>query len=208
VTPFLEGGVRGFLHEPGEASGKSLVLTHGAGGNCGAPLLVAVAEAFCAAGYRVLRCDMAFRQRRASGSPSPATSGQDRESLREAVGAMRRLAKGPVILGGLSYGGRQSTMLAAEDASVAESLLLLSYPLHPPGKPAQQRTAHFPSLRIPGVFVHGTKDPFGTVEEMRAALALIPAKKEFMIVEGAGHDLKRGKFDVGKVVGVAGTLSQ
>jgi uncharacterized protein len=202
VTPFVEGGVRGFLHEPGEASGKNLVLTHGAGGNCTAPLLVAVAETFCAAGYRVLRCDMAFRQRRASGSPSPATSQQDRESLREAVGAMRKLGKGPVILGGLSYGGRQSTMVAAEDPSVAEFLLLLSYPLHPPGKPAQQRTAHFPSLRTPAVFVHGTKDPFGAVDEIRAALTLIPAKKEFMIVEGAGHDLKRGKFDVGKIVGL------
>jgi len=85
-------------------------------------------------------------------------------------------------------------MVAAEQPAVADSLLLLSYPLHPPDKPAQLRTAHFPALRTPAVFVHGTKDPFGSVEEMRAALALIPAAARLVIIEGAGHDLKRGKF--------------
>src|SRR3954470_19359984 len=126
MTPFIEGTVRGFLHEPETAAGNALVLTHGAGGNCKAPLLVLVAEAFCAAGYVVLRCDMAFRQRKQFGPPSPASSKQDRESLREAIAAMRKRAAGPIILGGHSYGGRQATMLAAEDPSVAEALLLQS----------------------------------------------------------------------------------
>ncbi len=79
---------------------------------------------------------------------------------------MRKMVGGPVILGGHSYGGRQSTMLAAEEPGLVEALLLLSYPLHPPGKPAQPRTAHFPALRTPALFVHGTKDPFGTIEEL------------------------------------------
>jgi uncharacterized protein len=207
MTPFIEGTVRGFLHEPKEASGRGVVLTHGAGGNCKAPLLVLMAEAFCAAGYLVLRCDMAFRQHKAFGPPSPARSKDDRESLRDAVAAMRKRVAGPVILGGHSYGGRQATMLAAEDPGVAEALLLQSYPLHAPGKPAQLRTAHFPALRTPAVFVHGTKDPFGTIEEMRAALPLIPATTELVIAEGVGHDLGRGKFDIGKVVGLLGALT-
>jgi hypothetical protein len=177
-----------------------LVLTHGAGGNCKAPLLVTIADAFCAAGFTVLRCDMAFRQHKPFGPPSPATSGNDRASLRAAVEAMRRMVGGTVILGGHSYGGRQSTMLASEEPALVDALLLLSYPLHPPGKPAKPRTTHFPALHTPALFVHGTKDPFGTIEELTEALKMIPAKTELLVVEGAGHDLNRAKF------GLAGTV--
>jgi uncharacterized protein len=200
MEPFQEGPVRGFLHRPAESAAAGLVLTHGAGGNCKAPLLAAVAEAFCAQGYCVLRCDLPFRQRRPSGPPTPATSARDREGLREAVAAMRRLVPEPVVLSGLSYGGRQATMLAAEEPQVAEALLLFSYPLHPPGKHEQLRTAHFPALRTPAVFVHGTKDPFGSIEEMRPALHLIPARTALIPIESAGHDLKRGKFEIGSLV--------
>jgi hypothetical protein len=200
VTVFHAGPVRGFLHQPEAPAGGGLVLTHGAGGNCKAPLLVTIADAFCAAGYHVLRCDMAFRQHKPFGPPSLATSGNDRASLGEAVAAMRKMVGGAVILGGHSYGGRQSTMLAAEDPSLVEALLLLSYPLHPPGKPAQPRTAHFPNLRTPGLFVHGSKDPFGTIEEMTEALQLIPVRTELITIPGAGHDLNRGKFGLADMV--------
>ena len=128
--------------------------------------------------------------------PSPAGAVADRAGLREAVVKMRSLVQGRVFLGGHSYGGRQSTMLAAEEPGLVDGLLLLSYPLHPPGKPAQLRTAHFPSLRTTAVFVHGTKDEFGSIEEMRAALELIPAHVELVPVEGAGHDLGKGRKDV------------
>jgi predicted alpha/beta-hydrolase family hydrolase len=80
-------------------------------------------------------------------------------------------------------------MLAAEEPSVADGLLLLSYPLHPPRKPQDLRTGHFGSIQIPALFVHGTRDTFGTIDEMRAALALIPARTDLAIVEGAGHSL-------------------
>jgi hypothetical protein len=91
-------------------------------------------------------------------------------------------------------------MLAAEEPSLVAGLLLLSYPLHPPDKPAQLRTAHFPVLLTPALFVHGTKDGFGTPDEMRAALALIPAPTALVCIEGAGHDLKRGAFDIGRLI--------
>jgi uncharacterized protein len=175
---------------------RGLVLTHGAGANAKAPLLIAVDEAFRSAGYQVMRVDMAFRQRRPFGPPSPATAAQDRESLREAVARMREIVDGPVVLGGHSYGGRQATILAAEDPGVADALLVLSYPLHPPDKPDKLRTDHFPALRTPALFVQGAKDPFGTIEEMRAALEMIPARKELMTLDGLGHDLGRGRFDL------------
>ena len=83
----------------------------------------------------------------------------------------------------------RATMLAAEDPNVAQALLLLSYPLHPPGKPAEVRTAHFPDLRTPALFAHGTRDAFGTIEEMRDALKAIPARADLLVVEGAPHGL-------------------
>jgi uncharacterized protein len=200
VIQFEQPGVRGFLHRPDRAGAQALVLTHGAGGNCRSPLLIAAAEAFCAEGVSVLRCDLPFRQRRATGPPSPSTAAADREGLRRAVEAMRDLAPGQVFLGGQSYGGRQATMLAADEPEAAASLLLFSYPLHPPGKPDRLRIEHFPRLRVRAVFVHGTSDPFGSIPQLRSAVSLIPMPTEIIPIAGAGHDLKRGRFDLSPVV--------
>ena len=201
IVPFETEGVRGFLHRPDGAAGGGLVLTHGAGGNCNAPLLVAAAAAFSAAGLQVLRIDLPFRQRRPTGPPSPATAAADRAGLRQAVTALRASVIGPIILGGQSYGGRQATMLAAEEPGLVDALLLFSYPLHPPGKPERLRTEHFPRLSVPALFVHGTADPFGSIAELRQAVSLIPAPVQVMPIEEAGHDLRRGRFNLGAVVG-------
>jgi predicted alpha/beta-hydrolase family hydrolase len=189
----------GFLHKPDSANGDGLVLTHGAGGNCTATLLVKVAKALAEQGFSVLRFDLAFRQKRPSGPPSTGSHVLDQASIREAVATMRGIVLGRVYMGGQSYGGRQATMLAAEDSSVAEGLLLLSYPLHAPGK-TQMRTQHFPSLQTPALFVQGDKDPFATPDEIRTAIALIPSATALSIVQGAGHDLKRGNLDVAAYV--------
>jgi uncharacterized protein len=119
---------------------------------------------------------------------------------------VRRLASGRVFLGGHSYGGRQASILAAEDPAVAQALLLLSYPLHPPARSAELRTAHFPGLRTPALFVHGTRDPFGSIDELRAVLALIPAPTRVHVVEGAGHDLGRQRTAVAEAA-AAGLLT-
>ena len=182
--------VRGFLHEPAHPSGVGLVITHGAGANADTTLLRAVAEAFVETGVTVLRCDLPFRQLRPKGPPFPAQAARDREGLRRAVEAMRELVTGRVCLGGHSYGGRQASMLAAEEPGLADALLLLSYPLHPPKKPQEPRTGHFGALRTPALFVHGTRDTFATIDELRAALELIPARTDLIAVEGAGHSLK------------------
>ena len=193
VTPFEDvsdaPAVRGFLHQPDAPGGHGLVLTHGAGSNAGAPLLVAVADAFAAAGFCVLRCDLPFRHARPHGPPFPAMAAQDRAGLKRAVQLLRGRLAGSIFLGGHSYGGRQATMLAASEPGLAAGLLLLSYPLHPPRRPADQRTAHFAQLTTAALFLHGTRDPFGSVDEMRAALELIPGPHELVAIEGAGHDL-------------------
>jgi hypothetical protein len=78
---------------------------------------------------------------------------------------------------------------AAADSTVADSLLLLSYPLHPPKEPAKPRTDHFGKVRVPALFIHGTRDPFGSIAELETALRLIPAKTELISIEGAPHGL-------------------
>ena len=185
----LNPAVRGFLHSPANPNGDALILTHGAGSNSTAPLLVAISETFAEHGYAVLRCDLPFRQERRTGPPFPGNTERDRAGLRNAVAVLRKHVAGRIFLGGHSYGGRQATMLCAAEPDLVPGLLLLSYPLHPPRKPEQLRIQHLPNLRTPSLFVHGTRDPFGTVEEMMKALPLIPAKTELMRVEGAGHDL-------------------
>ena len=80
-------------------------------------------------------------------------------------------------------------MLAAVEPRLVERLLLLSYPLHPPKNPSELRTKHFPSLQVPALFVHGTRDGFGTIAEMESALSLIPARTELEPITGAGHEL-------------------
>src|ERR1019366_1547005 len=107
--------VNGWLHLPTESQRKQgLVITHGAGSNCESPLLVAVAETFAAAGFPVLRCNLPYRQLRPTGPPIAGGAARDREGLRRAVAVMREHAEA-AILGGHSYGGRQASMLAAED---------------------------------------------------------------------------------------------
>ena len=184
-----EPAVRGFLHEPAQPNGNALLLTHGAGANCQSKLLTALGTVFAEAGFLVLRCDLPFRQSRPHGPPFPAMAARDREGLRRAVEILRQRAARHVFLGGHSYGGRQATMLAAERPGLTAGLLLLSYPLHPPRKPAELRTAHFPQLQTPALFVHGSRDPFGSHQEMRSALALLPGRNMLLKIEGAGHDL-------------------
>jgi predicted alpha/beta-hydrolase family hydrolase len=206
VQPFSDSSgleaVRGFLHIPDAAASPSagLVLTHSAGSNCQAPLLVVLAEAFSAAGWFVLRCDLPFRQQRPSGPPM-RTALKDQAGLQAAVDSLRRRTKsksaegsaegsgGRIYLGGHSYGGRMASMLAADHPELVDALLLLSYPLHPPKQPQQMRTKHFPELKTPALFVSGAHDGFGSIPELESAAALIPGRTAVLPVPGAGHEL-------------------
>ena len=189
-------GMRGHLHRPEGDVSAGLVLTHGAGSDCDTKLLRAVTEGFVQHGVVVLRFDLPFRLRRASGPPHPSKAAEDREGIAAAVAVMREVVPAPVWAGGHSYGGRQASMLASERPGLVDALLLLSYPLHPPAKPEKLRTEHLPGLRTPAVVVHGSKDPFATTGEMRSALELIPAPTTLVELEGARHDLAPDRFPV------------
>lgn len=185
--------VRGFLHRATGSGTDWLILTHGAGSNCNAPLVVTLSEAFAASGFTVLRCDLPFRQQRPNGPPPRGSAERDQLGLQAAIASARQHTSGKVFLGGHSYGGRQSSMLAADQPSLVSGLLLLSYPLHPPRRPSELRTAHFPRLQTPSLFVHGARDGFGSLEELAAALKLIPASTTLLPVAAAGHELLTGK---------------
>lgn len=181
--------VRGFLHLPESPNGDGLVLSHGAGSDCRSRLLTGLGATFSASGITVLRCDLPYRQKRPHGPPFPGAAGEDREGLRRAAAVLKQYAPRRLFLGGHSYGGRQASMLAAEDGHLAAGLLLLSYPLHPPRKPTELRTGHFPKLTSPALFIHGARDPFASEDELRSALPLIPARTLLLEIPGAGHDL-------------------
>lgn len=166
-----------------------MVLTHGAGSNADAPLLVALSNALAERKWAVLRVNLAFRQKRPSGPPHPSGAAADRAGLAEAITSLHAETGLPVYAGGHSYGGRQATMLAAEQSSLARSLLILSYPLHPPAQPAKLRVEHLPALKTPSLFVSGTKDPFGTPDELTSALERIPAPHKLVLLARQGHAL-------------------
>lgn len=196
VQPINKPQIVGFLHEPDQKASAGLVLTHGAGANCRSPLLVNVATSLVNLGWVVLRYDLPFRQKRKFGPPSPAQASADQDGIRAALREVRSGVETPVFLGGHSYGGRQASVVAAEPGTDVPGLLLLSYPLHPPGKPEQLRTAHFKNIHAPCLFFHGTSDPFGSPDEMRTASSLIPEKCKLMFLDGLGHDLGQGKLEI------------
>lgn len=204
ITSFIDNTpgqppVRGMLHAAPKSAHDFLVLTHGASGDMNGALLVALAEQFASAGINVLLCDLPYRQRRPHGPPSPATTKEDQAGLGRAVALMKDQFTGRAFLGGSSYGGRQASLLVASDPVLLEGLLLLSYPLHPPGKPTQLRTVHFPELRTPALFVSGTKDTFGTIEELETAIELIPARTELVPIDGAAHGLSKSVQGVAEI---------
>ena len=162
-----------------------MVLTHGAGSHADAPLLVALSAALAERDWAVVRVNLAFRQKRPSGPPHPSGAAADRAGLAEAIALLHAETDLPVFFGGHSYGGRQATMLAAEQPSLARGLLILSYPLHPPAQPAKLRVEHLSALQTPSIFVSGTRDDFGTPMELASALA----KHQLLLLEGMGHSL-------------------
>jgi predicted alpha/beta-hydrolase family hydrolase len=194
--------IAGVPHEPeGDPDGGPqgiVVLTHGAGGNRDSPLLQQVCDEWARRGWLAVRYNLPFRRRRPTGPPS-GSSAADREGIVEAIALCRGLVDGPVIAGGHSYGGRQTSMVVATGQAVAVQvgvLTLFSYPVHPPGKPERARTEHLPGIAVPTVFTHGTSDPFGTPAEVRAAADLIPAPTEVVEISGARHDLRSKSLDV------------
>ena len=192
--------IAGIAHRPAGTPTGVVVLTHGAGGSRDSPLLIAICEEWTRRGWLAVRSNLPYRRRRPKGPPS-GSSATDLAGVAEAIAVAGGLTDGPVIAGGHSYGGRLTSMAIAEQSdrvARVRALTLFSYPLHPPGKPERLRTDHFGAITVPTVFTHGSSDPFGSIDELRAAAGLIGAPVEIVEVTGARHDLAtRGGIPLG-----------
>jgi uncharacterized protein len=166
-------------------AGLGLLLAPGAGADRNQAALVAIDEAVSAAGGVVVRMDFPYRK---AGRRSPDRPPVLIAAVREEADRLARRCD-HLVMGGRSMGGRICSMAAAEGVDVA-GLVLISYPLHPPGRPDKRRVEHFPSLRCPCLFVSGTRDAFGSPAELEAATAVIPGPVTHCWVEGKDHGLR------------------
>lgn len=165
----------------------ALLLAPGAGSDRDHPTLVAIERDV--APLPTARIDFPYRrQGRRAPDRAPTLVAC---LVAEATALAERSGVGPaaVVLGGRSMGGRMCSMAVAEGLPAA-GLVLLSYPLHPPGRPDKLRTAHLPSIDVPCLFVSGTRDPFATPAELEAATAAIPGPATHVWIDGAGHEVQ------------------
>lgn len=176
----------------------TLLLAHGAGAAMDSPGMTSVATALVAEGLRIARFEFGYMAGRREGRRSaPPRAETLKDEYRAAVDALA--APGRLVIGGKSMGGRVASMVADEVGPAG--LLCLGYPFHPPDKPAQLRTAHLASLRTPTLICQGTRDPFGTRDEV-AGYALSPSI-EILWVEDGDHDLRPRKSVTGQTAAEA-----
>ena len=146
-------------------------------------------------GFAVLRFRYAYMQRAVDlGRVQPPDRAPALEAVHELALAelRRRLEPRRVLLAGKSMGARMATHLAAKGAA-AHGLVLYGYPLHPPGKPEKERSEHFAMCVQPALFLHGTRDEFGTPDELRLALRRYAGRATLQVIEGSDHSLERPK---------------
>jgi uncharacterized protein len=167
-----------------------VLLTPGAGSNKDQATLVAIDHLLPG---RVHRMDFPYR---IAGRKFP-----DKEPvlLQALVDAVPLMGAVPLVLGGRSMGGRMCSIAAARQLILVRALVLICYPLHPPGKPDSLRTEHFPQLTMPCLFISGTKDQFGSPEELQRETAAIPGPVEHVWIDGADHSLRRKDQHVAEV---------
>lgn len=177
------GGLTAARDVPGSRRAL-LVLAHGAGGDLDDPLLRGLGGALAPEGIETVRFNLPYRD---AGRRAPGAQSASEDGYRHLVEAVRQDGV-PLFIGGKSYGGRIATHISASGTSV-DGLVLLSYPLHPPGRPERLRTAHLPDVPAPMLFVQGTRDPFATPDLLADALARLPRARLVQVRDG-DHSLR------------------
>jgi uncharacterized protein len=172
----------------------NLLLFPGAGSSSTHSSLVAIEAAV--APMRCVRADFGYRK---AGRKAPDRAPVLLQTVRDEAAP---LLAGGLVLGGRSMGGRMCSMVVADvdDPLPAMGLVLISYPLHPPGKPESLRVEHLARLTVPCLFIHGTRDPFGTAAELQRWTATIPGQVSHHWIEGRGHDLKGSDAAIASIV--------
>ncbi|HUC36892.1 MAG TPA: alpha/beta family hydrolase [Acidimicrobiales bacterium] len=178
---------------------KGLVLTPGASAGRDQSALVAIDEALTKEGVEVERVDFPYRLAGRRAPDRPAVLVDTVVQAATALAGRIGTTTDQIALGGRSMGGRMCSVAVAEGQPAA-ALVLVSYPLHPPGRPERSRTEHFDAIEVPCLFVSGTRDAFGTREELEAATAAIQGPVTHMWIEGGDHGLRRKDEEVASLV--------
>jgi uncharacterized protein len=195
TVPLGNGDHTAAMHYHAERpTGDTLVLGHGAGAGQQHPWMVAIASGLASRGVDVLTFDFRYmHERRRLPDRTPVLE----HCFRSVVGHVQEhstLSRHRLFLGGKSMGGRMATHLGAQGLDKVAGIIVLGYPLHPPGKPQQLRTAHFASLAVPLLIVQGERDPFGTPAELTPFIGAVPALVTLHAVSGGDHSLSvRGR---------------
>jgi uncharacterized protein len=167
-----------------------LVLAPGASAGRDQPALIAIDEAVSANRIAVERMDFPYRVAGRRSPDRPEVMIKAVTDVASAFAGRLGAKQNRIALGGRSMGGRMASMAVAQGLAAA-ALVLVSYPLHPPGRPDKSRTEHLGALKVPCLFVSGTRDAFGTPEELEAATALIAGPVSHVWIEGGDHGLRR-----------------
>jgi predicted alpha/beta-hydrolase family hydrolase len=188
-VPLETGAVAALVYPADTRAAATLILAHGAGAGQQSAFIVGFARGIAALGIDVVTFDFPYiTQRRRIPDRGPALEACYRaviEAVRREIESGRRF----LFVGGKSMGGRIATQVAAGDVPVA-GLVLLGYPLHPPGRPAVLRAAHLPAIGRPMLFVQGSRDNFGTPAELNPILAGLSPPPTLHVVAGGDHSLK------------------
>jgi uncharacterized protein len=174
----------------------ALILAHGAGAGQRHPFLIAFARALSLRGLDVMTFNFPYTEQ---GRRVPDRMPQLVECYRAVIGAAREhrpSARERLFIGGKSMGGRAATHVAADDVDLpVRGIVLLGYPLHPPGRPDKPRDAHLPQVRRPMLFIQGSRDTFGTPSELKPILGTLSPLPTLHTVDGGDHSFKVGGRD-------------
>jgi uncharacterized protein len=179
-----------------DAADISLILAHGAGANQRSGFMVQFAGALAARGIETITFNFVYSE---AGRRLPDRNDKLEACWRSVIAACRSGMIGgnrerrKLAIGGKSMGGRIASQVAAADPDAAAGLVLLGYPLHPPGRPDKPRSKHLPAIRAPMLFVQGSRDGFGTPDELTPVLATLTAPARLCVVEGGDHSFKVAK---------------
>ncbi len=180
---------------PSDRAGISLILAHGAGANQTSGFMVHVAGALAARGIETVTFNFAYTE---AGRRLPDRNDRLEACWRRIIEAARSGAIGggggrKLAIGGKSMGGRIASQVAAADPDGIAGLVFLGYPLHPPGRPDKPRSKHLPAIRAPMLFVQGSRDAFGTPDELAPVIETLNAPARLCVVEGGDHSFKVAK---------------
>src|SRR5712672_3507311 len=182
----------------GQRAGRSLILAHGAGANQKSAFMVRVASALAARGIDTVTFNFLYSEARRR---LPDKNDKLEACWRKMIAAWhegklgKHAADDKLFIGGKSMGGRIASQVAAAPSSSHDiaGVVLLGYPLHPPGQPEKLRTKHLPAIRAPMLIVQGSRDAFGTPDELRPIFERLTAPVDLCVIEGGDHSFKVAK---------------